>query len=375
MSSESLDYILPFGEDLRAFLMQSSVSESLLKRILRHRGVFTSSPEKKDLVSHLLLSYLTPDEFSLLLDSVTTREDSRKHRTFSHSVTCDNPSLASVIASDFPIHDITQDHFGNSQVLGIPQWTADPQSGKESYVLSYQVERRSHASDWTQSRRVFDAEVRLTLDTSEKKLVISTTHTATETERNNRLIGRFIEKDFRQKSFIGEGPANRITFGSFSNLQRILFFMKFTGINDIPGIRFDKLTDLSLKLDESQAVPDQERLNWMRNKVKTLKLKGDALQDTFFVTDKSCWPFVIVWKTELCFSFDLGGETGRFTAVFEFDDYATKESNDCEFQISIPYLSIDGRQQGHQNCSHLKRQFATRLNQEKERAFVESTKA
>jgi hypothetical protein len=341
--------------------------------MLRHRGVFTSSTDKKELVSHFLLSYLTPDEFSLLLDSVSSREDSRKLRTVSHSIACDNPSLASVISSDFPIQDITQDQFGNSQVLGTPMWTSDAQGGNESYVLPYQVERKSYASDWTQSRRVFDAEIRLTLDAREKKLTIATSHTSAETEQTNRLITRSVERDFKEKKFIGAEPANRITFGSFNNQQRILFFMKFTGINNVPGIRFDKLTDLSLKLDESQPVPDQERLNWMRNKVRTLKLKGDALQETFFVTDVTCRPFVIFWKTELSFFFDHANESGRFTAVFEFDDYATREATDCEFQISIPNLSINGMQQGHPDCSHLKRQFAMRLNQEKERAYLTAT--
>lgn len=148
--------------------------------------------------------------------------------------------------------------------------------------------------------------------------------------------------------------------------------MKFTDIADVPGIRFDKLTDISLKLDESKPVPNQERLNWMRDKVRTLKLEGDALQETFFVTDMTCREFVIFWKVEANYLFDWFGESGRFTAVFEFHDYASREAADCEFQISITTLSIDGKQQTHPDCSHLKKQFALRLNQEKERAFSEA---
>lgn len=107
----------------------------------------------------------------------------------------------------------------------------------------------------------------------------------------------------------------------------------------------------------------------MTSKVSAVKLKGQALHDTFFVTEMECRPFVIFWKTVCALKFVTADHSGSFTAVFEFADYATSNDSDSEFQISIENLTIDGRRPHHPEHLELTRRFTSRLTMEKEMAF------
>jgi hypothetical protein len=94
------------------------------------------------------------------------------------------------------------------------------------------------SADWLQSRWEFDSEVRLDLDPEKKTLKITTYHTSLETEKANRRIIQHLAKDFKGRNLIDQEEPKRITFGSFSNEQRILFFMLFTGLQEYNGLTF-----------------------------------------------------------------------------------------------------------------------------------------
>lgn len=369
------EFVLPVGDDLRVFLNQDTITDSLLKTILRHRGVFLASGEKKDMLEYLLLSFLTPDEFEMMLESIRIKEDSFKMRTKSFTVSASDSRLADMMPAQFDVRAIASDPYGNSQIQGNPIFSGVPGSQGNSYTMNVRIERLNYTSDWLQSRREFDSEVRLDLDPEKKTLKITTYHTSKETEKANRRIIQHLAKDFKGRNLIDQEEPKRITFGSFSNEQRILFFMLFTGLQEYNGLTFKKFSDLSLRLDETKTIPNQERLDWMRQNVTTVKLKGEALQETFFVKDISARPFLIFWRIDAVYTFDLADESGTFTAVLEFADFGKDASPSSDFQISIPSLSIDGKGQAHPDCAALKKQFLMKLNTEKDKAFEKAQKS
>jgi hypothetical protein len=368
LPEHNYDFVLPVGDDLRVFLNQEAITESLLRRLLRMRGVFTPLEDKADLIPFILLSFLTPDEFEELLTHVHRREDTSKERSTSHSVICDVESLGAILPNDINIHSIAADSFGNSKVIGTPVLTQEKIGEDDSYVLRFKVERTNITADWIRSRRIFEGSIRFTYYSQLKRLTVTTIHTSTETEKVNRLLARHVTSDLRDRQVIGKEPETRVTFGSFNNEERIRFFMIFTGLNESMGLKFDKLTDLALKLDETAGVP-HDKLGWMKEKVSAVRLRGHGLHNTFFVTELECRPFVIFWKTICTFRFETADCTGGFTAVFEFADYATSGEDECEFQISIDHLSIDGRRGA--SLSDLTKRFTSKLTLEKESAYRE----
>lgn len=89
IDAEETDFLLPTGDDLRVFLNQESITDAVLRRILRKRGVYVPSSERSELISFFLFSFLSASEFGELLQHVRQREDSEKERSLSHSVVCD----------------------------------------------------------------------------------------------------------------------------------------------------------------------------------------------------------------------------------------------------------------------------------------------
>lgn len=374
MNEETLhpQYMLPFGDDLRVFLTQDRVTPSMLRKVLRSRGVFLASTDKKDMLEHLLLSFLAPSEFASLLDEVREKEYSQKLRSRSYSVSSEAPPLAEMLPIDFNFNEIAKDEYGNTKILGEPSFARDKQDGKDSYLLSYRIEIQSIGADWTRCRRIFDASIRYTLNSVDKRLEVATTHTSPETEKANKKVVGHVNRELRAKHYIEKTGEAKVLFGSFTNEQRIFFLMKFPGLNGQDGLSFVKLADLALALDANVPSPDEARLIWMKDSVNKLTLSGDALQNVFFVNDPTCWKHLLVWRTEARYEFDTVDFSGSIEVTFEFSDSANGTNPDAEFQISIPRISIDGKTQGTADGVRLKRQFAMCLDLAKTRFFQEA---
>lgn len=106
----------------------------------------------------------------------------------------------------------------------------------------------------------------------------------------------------------------------------------------------------------------------MKSSVSKVLLTGE-LQDTFFVKDISCRPYLIVWRMEAQFKFESPDANGRFSAVFEFADYAVSKLGSSEFQVYILNLTADGKSQRNPDCVHLRKKFSLKLNSAKAEFF------
>lgn len=368
-------FLLPSGEDLRVFLTQDFITPALLRQLLRQRGVFIQSQDKKDLLPFLLLSRLTPDEFEMLIEAARTREESPKLRSNSYTLTCDGKKLEDMLPTEVDLKAIAGDEFENSKIEGAPCLVSEPQGGNESYVMRYKITRISMHADWIKGKRQFEGEVRYTLSPDKKTIKVIATHTSSETEKINKRFTHKIEREWKEKEYIDKDEDQRVLFNSFRNEQRIAFFMKFSGLNDPIGITFAKLSRLAIRPDSNSSGLTEEKLLWMKNKVKKMELSGDSLHDIFIFTDPSCQPHVIMWDVELRFEFVSPDHSGYFIATLEFADFASTGSPFSEFQISIPTLIVSGKSQTHPDCKALKRKFVLKLNDEKHKAFVSALRS
>jgi hypothetical protein len=372
MNSEEANFesILPTGDELRVLLNQPYVTATLLRLVLRQRGVFIDSLEKKDLIPPLLLSYLTPDEFEFLISSARQAEDAPKIRSHSYPLQGDNPSLASLLPDSLDLSEIAGDPYGNYEFLNSGNFVKTKREGREIFVLDYKIKTTDITSDWMHSNRVFSGEIAYGINVNAKVLEVMTTHSSTETQKINKLIAQKVDRTLIKKDAIKD-EVLRIRFNSFDNESRIRFFMRFTKLPDDTQIKFEKLTDLSLKLDESKTIKDNQNLEWMRGKVSSVRLGGKAIQETFFVTDKTCRPYVIFSRIECKYSFNVADGEGTFYAVFEFPESSRKGNEGTEFQISIPKLSLPKRSGDSVLSEQLRKKFLAVLNRYKLEIFKE----
>lgn len=132
---------------------------------------------------------------------------------------------------------------------------------------------------------------------------------------------------------------SRVLFNSFNNEGRIKFLWDMTGNSGISNLDFEKITDIDLKADNSLTPPSHLNIDWMLKEVSRMHLSGESLQNTFFLANTNCYPFLIIWKMQAKFRYEIKNTQGSCKINFEFSNYPRREH--AEFEISIDSLVPD----------------------------------
>lgn len=350
---------LPFSGDLQPLLEQPYITTAILRDLLRRRGTFINSQDKNEFVSFLKLSFLNPDEFDFLMSIALDREEKKKVRNDYDELTADRSvTLASALPTleDLGIRDLLLGKIPNCSLIGSP--TLERISSTH-YCLRFVLRRRNLHSNWLKSEQEFTGEINFKKDDEKGVVKTECWHTSEETRRACRIVAGASRKIMVKSGLIEKDKTTTLRFNSFDNYSRIAFLMNFTGSFTSEDYEFEKLVDLSLRLDESSDC-DDERLKWMKRKVSKLNLSGTALQDTFFVTDKVCRKHLHVWRFECRYKFSKSDGSGTITVAFEFGGYSKTSSPLAPFQITCVSLSASRYNGSHRD---LEKKIIASLNE------------
>lgn len=343
---------LPFSGDLQPLLEQPYITTAILRDLLRRRGTFINSQDKNDFVAFLKLSFLTPDEFDYLMSLAIDREEKKKVRNDYDELTANRDvTLGSALSNleDIKIRDLLSNVVPNCSLIGSP--TMEMVNSKH-YRIKFGLRRRNLHSNWLKSEQEFTAEVNFKKDDEKGVVKTECWHTSEETRKACRIVAGAFRKGMAKAGLIEKDQTTTLRFNSFDNYSRIAFLMNFTG--NFPGedYEFEKLIDLSLRLDESSDC-DDERLKWMKQKVSKLNLSGTALQDTFFVSDKICRKHLHVWRFECRYKFSKADGAGTITVAFEFGGYSKTSSPLAPFQITCVNLNASRYDGSHRDLEKM----------------------
>lgn len=368
-----LGIVLPVGLQLKPLISHPDVSTAFLKKILRERGVLCVSEERKDILVCFFQIILTPQEFKLILHQIKTREESLKERDEAVELNDPNIELSSIANDNYMnLIDIGEDPYGNYSIVGAPAFTVvDEGIGVQKAVINYTLERRSLDSDYIQARRKFKANIELVRTKGEAQVTIVSRHSCLETKViNNKAIKQF-KKTAKKKGLVKRAPSQSITFGCFTNAERIHFLLGCLNCSGHSDFGFDKITDLDLKPDSSLDLSKQDKLSWIKDKVSAIRLKGKALEDTFFVTDIDCHEYILIWRIQCQFQFSNKFGKGFFRVTLDFDNYARKANSRSRFQLSITEIKFDSDFSNESSEAELNKKFAARLHEAKEAVYKE----
>lgn len=349
---------LPFSADLQPLLEQSYITTAILRDLLRRRGTFINSQDKDDVVSFLKISFLSPEEFDFLMSLAIDREEKRKVRNDYDELAANRDiTLGAAIPKldELGIRDQLSNKIPNCSLIGDPNLE---RVNANHYRLKLRLRRRNLHSNWLKSDQEFTAEINLKKDDNKRVVKTECWHTSEETRTACRIISGTLRKKMTESGLIEKDKTTTLRFNSFNNYSRIGFLMLFTGSFSGACFSFEKLVDLSLRLDESSDC-DDERLKWMKQKVSKLNLSGTALQDTFFVTEKSCRKHLHVWRFECRYSFSTSDGSGTITIAFEFGGYSKTANPLAPFQITCVSLSASRYSGSHRS---LERKIIDSLN-------------
>jgi hypothetical protein len=329
---------LPHGEALRTFLEQPYVTASDLKAVLRKRGVFVHTPDKQHLIPLFVTTLLAPAEFKSLLESQSTKEDQPKRKTRTAEWTS-TQTLAQAVPAVIDAGALINDEFANYRLIGSPTFRPVG-NNHEHLILEYEIEREDLSKSWVQSITRHRGKIELKKVMDGKRAVMVLTHTAAETKEVSHRIAAFVTKHLRtNKDIDADAEPRRILFSSFSNETRIAFFWSLTGLQKDSVLTFKAINDFDLLPTSEAKLP--AKLKWMQDRVTKLKVKGDQLHDTFFITESEVHPFLLFSRMEAKFDFKYHAASGECTIVYEFAGFAPDKSGEFEFEAHISHLGPD----------------------------------
>ncbi|MCQ2262273.1 MAG: hypothetical protein MJZ42_03855 [Bacteroidales bacterium] len=336
VGQNDIDKMLPFGEMLRGFVNQSSISNAEIHRILKERGIFALNNDKSYTVPILQTLLLSPKEFEEVRLSLSEREDNEKKFSreieLNQNVTLFHPDCNNVEVSDFLKKNLP------SCVLKYPIRFTKVDDNPEYIIADFTIIRYDRNKSWYEQKNEFNGRVEFINENGKGHARI--THTAPETKEIAEQILKQQVRKFKEKGIIAQdAQLKKIIFSEFSNNERFAFFYRMTTHLQNDYFTCENIKDISIKPDDDSVLP--EEINWMDN-MKKILLSGDSLNDKFFMKDTKYHNSIILWNMDALFSYNYKGEKGKFTISLGFPDYPNKFSN-AEFEMNISQFSSEKR--------------------------------
>lgn len=338
-----IDKMLPQGEMLRGFLEQSYITKGNLFDVLRMRGVFTYGNDKSETIPVLTSSLLSPDEFDYLREQQNTKEDNPKIVT-QHIEWSGKKPIVECLPDNFELNKVLNLEFSNYSVSGSPDFV--PVNGNPDHViLEFRVERNDKAKNWANNTNVFPGSLELRKVEDKEQVRMVMTYTAAETKAVANEASKSVVNHFKSEGHVSEGSKiEKILFSSFSNPNRIEYFWSLTKNTTSPILSFIGIVDLSFSPDKANTLP--QGIEWMSQKIDDLILKGESLQDTFFVKDKKYHDHILLYGVESRFEFNLSGLNGECVVVIGFPEYEKSKKEESELELNVKSIVFQGSPKG-----------------------------
>lgn len=238
---ENFQFLLPYGEILRTIVIDTALSDSDLKLVLKQKGIFLSRYDRNDSVPALMRTILSPNQFDELQDMRSEKIDKEKYRTSQIPWTGTNDLLGSLPKS-FNLAEILESQFKyqtNTKLLGIPKFVK-VDGRKDKVICNYEIEEELAMMSYHNRKKVYQGSLQLELKNDEN-LVLHTVKTFTSplTMDLSKRVEKDLEKHFKaEKKIEKEETFEKILFSNFNNKNRFKFFMNF--LSDIDFFELQK---------------------------------------------------------------------------------------------------------------------------------------
>ncbi|MGA8943530.1 MAG: hypothetical protein WB502_12585, partial [Thermoactinomyces sp.] len=303
-----IDAILPYGEMLRPLIVSSSLSKNDLKRTLARRGIFVSNKQLDHTVPLLLTTLLSPREFEELREKQRTKEDNIKRKT--QSIFWNNrvTLLDALEDINFDIHSIVYEEDAYYEILGDPSFRVEQKNPNE-ITLRYQIERRDLTKNWIQHISTHEGSIMFQKqDDGNVKIIME--HTSNETKDVNEKVKRYLIKSFKDKGHIRSEKVEKITADKFSNEKRNNFLISLLCNSDDDTLVFKEVTNVEIGPDSAKdSLP--EEIEWMKNHVKNLILKGKSLHSMDFFKNEEWRNAIIIQEIEAVYEYKFRNLSGK----------------------------------------------------------------
>lgn len=361
-----IDSKLPYGEELKALLVQNEISESFVQKTLKSKGIFFGKQRKEDTIPLLCAGILSPNEYERIKSHRIKKEDNIKRKSELLTWSSDKSLLDGV--SQISIHETYQPEYDNFRFIGDPQFFP-VNSNPNHLIYEYEIESFNLNDSWSEKKKTYKASIEIRVNNNDIDLIAISNHTSKDTDKINKTLIKTLKDDLNKKGLISS-KENKIIFSFFSNEERIKFFWSLTGGLTGPAFSFKKITEIDVKPDELKKIPSNLDISWMEKKISKIHLNGEEIQSTFFIKDQSCHPYLIIWKMQAYFRFSIKNpsSTGHCKVNFEFYNFSRSNNDHAEFGIDINTIDLDTKYR-NLSISKVKKALLEELDSKKVEIF------
>jgi hypothetical protein len=329
---------IPIGSDLRVLLNSEHISRGEVQSILKSKGIFVGNSDKSITVPILSSTLLTPDDFSNLIESSVERESRPKTKISGLDLVSDStdwmsPLKESLFSSDFdPAANIASIEF-----LRTPDLVVE---NRDRITIPYEVHRRDFSKDWVERELRFGGEIIIERQGNCLKLDFASRHSSKETEAINRRITTRICKILKDSNAVWSEAPKRITFGGFSNTERVRFFKRLTG--GVPkSFALGAVNDMEICRDlNAPPLPNDPQIAWMNQTVKRIKIDGERLNDIFLIADEKYYPYYHVQHIDITYTYAISANLGSCRLAFSFSGTSKSDASKDDAELVIDIVRV-----------------------------------
>jgi hypothetical protein len=325
---------VPFGADLRVLLNSDVISPGVISDLLKEKGVFIYSSDKKVTVPLLSSTLLTPPEFLRLIEVSVNKELVPKVRTTKFELTDSKSDWLDTVRNGFDGQIISTfaDSANGNVEIATPTITV-PRAG--SLKIGYKLFKVDISQDWIKRKVEYSGEIHFKQKEGSKILEVDLSRTSKETDEVNRRILKHAATALKKEDMIKQEDGNKITFGSLQDYERVLFFKRLTAGTGV-SLELGTVNDMEIGRDKGMPeLPDDPRVSWLNQSVRRLEVDGDRLNDIFLISDDSYYRHYYVQRMDVTFRYAFGPNSGETRISFHFTSCKPDDRFSAEFEFEV----------------------------------------
>jgi len=342
---------LPYGEFLRSLLIQPTIKDYNLKKLLVQKGIYTSSQKKEYSIPILTSLILSPKEYSILREYQKTEED-REKRYSSRFKTIKKINLKELknALTAIDLNRIDDEDIKNYKYK-IPIINFKMNKEKNYLEIDYEIERCLKNKSWDEQINHFKASVILNIQEDCFEIIAKNISTSTETLKiNQKIISDIKQTLIKQDILSSKVQEEKVLMCDMTNKEILQFLLAFTNNDILENLKFIDILSIDIEIDDKVTLPEDSQIKWMEDKIKKIKLDGKKIEDIEILTDDKnheylkCWGIIVSYehKDELMW--------GKGTATLELK---FNISNKNEFFIQIGKCKFDKKKYTEKNVREM----------------------
>jgi hypothetical protein len=334
--ADNINKFLPFGESLRNILQHPSIKKPDLKKLLRQKGIFVENTEDETTFPLLTTSLLSPFEFEFLKEKLQTREDREKTITRSLDWESDQ-TLITAIPDNFNVQEVIKTVYPRYKIVGTPNFKM-VENNPNRISLDFKCETENYSKEWFRAKNEFKGQVTLEKINTGNKVQLQIIHTSPETTEISNKVVKHLERHFKTNNYMDPvKEIHKIQYNSFSNDERIRFFLSFTDGNDV--FEFERGSYLDIGPDPNENLPDG--IDWLQlAKVNELSINGEGLHNIHFIKNQDLHKYMELCEMELIYNFSIPSAEGNCRIRFGFPNYFYRRITSIEFEVDIIKINL-----------------------------------